>query len=399
MKLLVKLLIVVIVFALLGAVIGGLATQKSYVLLAVGNTALETSLWFAVAVVLTFIVVFGGGAWVLFKGLSTSKSFLEWRENRRRQSAAAQAKDGFLQLAQGSWSKAEELLQASFKNDADSLLGYLGAARAANEQGKNDERDAYLKRAKELNSDAALAIDTSRASMQLERGQFPQAIETLATIGGKNAQNPFVLLLKQRAYLGSDDWQSLRQLMPSLHQFKVADEDSLNRLEKDCYIALINEIGQKRKDKEEAMPFVNDLLRLREEAPALLRRSASVLCAHARALVSLGEADRASGFLSAEMPAVWSDEALTLYGQIKSNEPAKQLVQAEDWLAGRENNEVLLLALGRLALSGGLPEKAKEYLEKSLSVRKSAEVYAELGRVYSTLGDDQAGNKAFISGL
>ena len=399
MKLLVKLFTVVILFALLGAVVGGLATQKSYVLLAVGNTTMETSLWFAVAVIFSFLIVFGGGGLALFKGLNTSKKFLNWREARRRQSAAAQTKDGFLQLAQGSWGEAEELLKASFRNDEEALLGYFGAARAANEQGKNDERDAYLKRAKELNPTAALAIDTSRASMQLDRGQYPQAVQTLSGISSKDGRHPFVLLLMQRAYLGTNDWSSLRQLMPLLRQFKVLDEDSLNRLEKDCYIELMTTVGHKRKDDEDAMPYVNDLLRLSEEAPTSLHRSASVLCAYARALLALGEADRAANLLSAEMPAVWSDEAATLYGQIKSTESAKQLVQAENWLAGRENNEALLLTLGRLALSGGLPEKAKEYLEQSLSVRKSAEVYTELGKVYSAMGNDKAGNEAFISGL
>lgn len=399
MKLLVKLFIVVILFALLGAAIGGLATQKSYVLLAVGNTAMETSLWFAVAVIIAFFVVFGGGGLVLFKGFSTSKKFLNWRETRRRKSATAQTKDGFLQLAQGSWGEAEELLKASFRNDEEALLGYLGAARAANEQGKSDERDAYLKRAKEFNPTAALAIDTSRASMQLDRGQFPQAAHTLSQISGKDSRHPFVLSLMQRAYLGSNDWSSLRQLMPLLRQFNVMDEDSLNRLERDCYIELMTAVGLKRKEGEDATLYVNDLVRLSEEMPASLHRSASLLCAHARALVALGEVDRAANLLSAEMPAVWSDEAVTLYGQIKSTESARQLVQAENWLAGRENNEALLLTLGRLALAGGLPEKAKEYLEQSLSVRKSAEVYAELGKVYSAMGDDKAGNKAFISGL
>ena len=397
MKLLVKLFIVVIIFALLGAVIGGLATQKSYVLLAVGHTTVETSLWFAVAVITTVVVVFGGGGLLLFKGLSATKKFSNWRESRRRESAAIQTREGFVQLAQGSWGTAEATLKASLRNDEESLLGYLGAARAANEQGKNDERDAYLKRAKELNPAAVLAIDTSRAGMQLDQGQFPQAAETLSGISGKDAQHPFVLSLMQRAYEGSNDWQSLSRLLPSLRHNKVSDEDSLNRLEKNCYIELIEAIGQKRKPDEEAKPFFNDLQRLEEESPASLRGNAAVLCAHARALVTLGDAERAVSLLNNKMPGVWSDEAVTLYGQIKSAEPAKQFVQAENWLSGRDNNETLLLTLGRLALSGGLPEKAKEYLEKSLSVRESAEAYAELGRVYTALGDDKAGNKAFSS--
>lgn len=397
MKLLVKLFIVIIIFALLGAVVGGLATQKSYVLLAIGNTVLETSLWFAVAVLLTFIVVFGGSGLALLKGVGTGKQFLNWRESRRRESAVAQTREGFLQLAEGSWNKAELTLKASFRNDESALLGYLGAARAANEMGKNDERDVYLKRAKELNPEAVLAIDTSRASMQLDRGQFPQAVETLSSIGGKDAQHPFVLSLMQRAYTGSSDWQALRKLMPALRKNKVSDEDTLNRLEKSCYIALIEATAEKRKNDDDAMPYVNDLHRLEEEAPSALQNSAAVLCAQARALVTLGEPGRAASLLSKKMPGVWSDEAVALYGKIESKEHAKQLVQAENWLVGRENNEALLLTLGRLALTGGLPEQAKDYMEKSLSVRESAEAYAELGRAYTALGDDKAGNKAFSS--
>ncbi len=399
MKWIAKIIFVVAIFSILGAAIGGLASQRSYVLLSLGNTVLETSVWFAVLAIVTVLLVFGVGTFLLFKGVSSGRYFLNWRQERRLQAAIKQTKEGFLQLAQGSWANAESLLKVSFANDSHSLLGYLGAARAANEQGKNDARDAYLQRAKDLNPDAVLAITTSRASMQLERGQYKQVIDTLLELESPAAHNPYVLSLLQRAYIAIHDWSALRSLLPVLRQHQVLDTDTLNRLEKTVYCELMASVGSKRLPDEDVAPYVNDLIRLWEDASILLQANASLLCAYARALVALGEADQAIKLLAREMPQIWSDEAIALYGQIEGSKPLTQLEKAESWLATYANNEELLLALGRIALAANLFDKSKHYLEKSLEIRKSAAAYAALGRVYSALGDDKAANQAFMVSL
>lgn len=399
MKWIAKIIFVVAVFSILGAAIGGLAAQRSYVLLSLGNTVFETSVWFAVLVIVTVVLVFGVGTFLLFKGVSSGRYFLNWRQERRLQAAIKQTKEGFLQLAQGSWASAEALLKVSFANDSHSLLGYLGAARAANEQGKNDARDAYLQRAKDLNPDAALAITTSRAAMQFERGQYKQAIDTLLELEGPAAHNSYVLSLLYRAYVAIQDWSALHGLLSLLRQHQILDADALNRLEKTVYCELMASVGSKRLSDEDVAPYVNDLIRLWEDASTSLRANASLLCSYASALLALGEADQAIKLLAREMPQIWSDEAIALYGQIEGSNPVTQLEKAESWLALYANSEELLLALGRIALSAKLFDKSKQYLEKSLEIRKSAAAYAVLGRVYSALGDDKTANQAFMASL
>lgn len=399
MKWLTKLLFVVVLFAALGALIGGLASRRSYVLLSVGNSVLETSLWFAVLAVLSLVLVVGGGVFLLFKGVKTGRYALNWRQERRVRAAVKQSKEGFLQLAQGHWAQAEALLKASFANDSHALLGYIGAARAANEQGKNDTRDAYLQQAKDRNPDAAVSLTIARAAMQSERGQYKQVIETLSKLEGAAAQQNYVLALLHKAYEATNDWSALRDLLPLLQQHQVLDADALSRLEKTVFCQLMEAVSRKPSPEEDKAPYVNDLIRLWEDASAALRGNASFLAVYARALLALKQNEQAVKLLLREMPKLWSDELLVLYGQVQGEHALMQLEKAEAWLPSHPNNEELLLALGRLAYAAKSYDKSRHYLEKALEINKSPAIYAELGRLYCVLGDDKSANQAFVSAL
>ena len=77
-------------------------------------------------------------------------------------------------------------------------------------------------------------------------------------------------------------------------------------------------------------------------------------------------------------------------------EAAQMLVgwwQAEGWLKERPNDAQLLLALGRICLMNQQWQKAREYLELSLRLQRSDEVYGELGRLCSALGDNERGSE------
>ena len=399
MKWIAKLFGIIVVFALLGAVVGGLATQRSYLLLAVGDTALETSLWFAVAVIIAFVTVAGGSLLLSLKVFGTGKKIGSWRQGRRVQHAALQAEEGLVRLTEGKWSKAENLLQASIANGNLALASFLGAARAANQQGSNDLRERYLEQAAKAHPDALVSIGIERGAMQLARGQYEQALESLSSVRSLAPEQAYVLSLLKEAYERLNDWQGLKQLLPLLRQHKVVNADEAISLEKTCLIALMDQTVQKKGAEEDSMPYTNDLVRLWEEASTELQANAGLIYAYGNALVTLGEMDKAEKLLATEMPQVWSDQLVALYGQIKGAVPAAQLQNAEGWLASHINNEVLLLALGQLASTAGELDKAKSYLEQSLDIRQSASVYAELGRLYSQAGDAEAGNNAFIQGM
>ncbi|MBV1874761.1 MAG: tetratricopeptide repeat protein [Gammaproteobacteria bacterium] len=399
MKWIAKLVGIIVVFALLGAIVGGLATQRSYMLLAVGDTAIETSLWFAVAAIIVFFTVTGGGLLLSLKAFGAGKKIGSWRQGRRAKHAEMQAEEGHMRLTEGKWSEAEKLLLASVANGQPALTSLLGAARAANQQGKNDLRDNYLEQAVKAHPDALVPIGIERGAMQLVRGQCEQALESLSSVRSLAPEQAHVLSLLKQTYEQLNDWQGLRQLLPLLRQHQVLNVDEATSLEKTCLIALMGLAVQKKGSDEDSVPYTNDLVRLWEEASSELCANAGLLYAYANALAKLGEVDKAEKLLATEMPQVWSDQLVELYGQIRSAMPAAQLQNAEGWLASHTNNEVLLLALGQLASAAGELDKAKAYLEQSLDVRQSASVYAELGRLYSEAGDTEAGNNAFILGM
>ena len=60
---------------------------------------------------------------------------------------------------------------------------------------------------------------------------------------------------------------------------------------------------------------------------------------------------------------------------------------AESWLKTRPNDATLLLALGRIAPASRDWVNAREYFEASLKQRRSAEMYAELGRLCLAMGE------------
>ena len=69
---------------------------------------------------------------------------------------------------------------------------------------------------------------------------------------------------------------------------------------------------------------------------------------------------------------------------------------AEGWLKERPNDADLLLALGRISLQLRAWAQAREYLEASLRLRRSADAQAELGRLCAAMGDGERGAELLV---
>src|SRR5690606_38234625 len=119
---------------------------------------------------------------------------------------------GQMDLAEGRWSSAERHLHRAAEAEPQPLLYYLGAARAANEQGRYDESDNMLERALERQPQAELAIALSHAQLQQDRGDNDGALSTLQAMQARHPHNAQILRQLQRLYRQRGEWSALIKL-------------------------------------------------------------------------------------------------------------------------------------------------------------------------------------------
>lgn len=213
-------LAVVLVATLVGLAI---SEQAGYVLIAYKSFRYESSLWsfLALLAVVWLLVVL---VRLVLRLLGSSGRVVNpWsRYNRRRRVQMAEH-SGLRDLGEGNWPQALRHLRRAAEMGERPLMHYLGAARAANELERYDEADDLLNRAREREPDAQLLVGLTRAQLLINRGDYPQARNTLEELHGLQPQHRTVLRLMQQLYVTQHDWQALCVLLPEPAQGACAE--------------------------------------------------------------------------------------------------------------------------------------------------------------------------------
>ncbi|MCB1682886.1 MAG: heme biosynthesis HemY N-terminal domain-containing protein [Pseudomonadales bacterium] len=382
MKLGILLLIVAVV---LGGLVGTLVVRDpGYVLVSYADMALETSLWFALLILLTAYVLIRLMAFLFNRSRATGGQVSGWLSERRSRNARTRTVQGLLLMAEGEWAQARKLLVASASEASAPLINYLNAARAAHELGDTQGRDDLLRQAHESTPGSRFAVGLTQAELQMAAGQWEQCLATLLQLRSEAPKHRQVLVMLSRCYQELKDWQALIELGPALIRQKVdAHTAEFNRIDVD---ALLEQAWHQRLGQAGAVPRT-----VWSQMPRDLQKKPTLLVAYARALIEAGESDEAEVVLRGALSQHWDDTLVELYGSVQGSDTRRQLVAAESWLKQRPNDAPLLLALGRICLMNSEWEKAREYLELSLRMSRSTQVYGELGRLCLALGESERG--------
>jgi len=356
-----------------------LAKEPGYVLLSYSNFRYESSLWaFLALLVAAWLALYLLKLVLGALGL-TGKVLNPWsRHNRQRRLEQARHK-GQLELAEGNWSNALKHLKSAAEQADQPLFVLLGAARAANELGDLEERDRLLRQAREREPQADLAIGLQQARLQIDRGQYLEARDSLAPLQAKYPKNGEVLLQLQRLQVTLRDWPALIALLPQLRKQQVLRPQEQDDLERKVWIATLDEVPPEGAESALDAQW--------QQVPTLLKGDPSVVLAYARQLRAIGRDDLAEEVLHITLNRQWDERLVELYGQLRPRDASRPLHHAEGWLKQRPQDPTLLLALGRLCMNNQLWGKAREYLEASLAQRPSAITAGELARVAIQLGD------------
>ncbi len=377
-----KLVVLVLAVALaLGGLVGSLVVRDpGYVLVAYDQMAVETSLWFAVLLLIAGYFVIRLVVWMFFRLGRGRASLRDWTQARRLRRAENQTVKGLLLMAEGDWDEARRRLENAAERVEVPLVNYLNAARAAHAMGDADGRDALLSRAHESTPGARLAVGLTQAELQHASGQWEQCLATLLQLKSASPHHPQVLRMLADCYARLEDWSALVGLLPELRKRKALPGEELEAVERDAWRGRLAAGG-------------DDLKAVWKQVPKAQQRDPVLLERYVAALADRNESSEAEHVLRAAINHRWDDTLVRLYGTVQSEDPNRQLVAAEGWLKERPSDPELLLALGRISMMNHLWAKAREYLEASLRLRRTAEVQGELGRLCAALGDVERGSE------
>jgi HemY protein len=376
----------IVIFALIVSAIGAnfLLQDPGYVVINFRGYVIEMSVPVLAALIIALFI----SIWLAVKLFNAPRRLGEVAGRYRSGRAGERLTKGVIEVAEGNFAKGERLLARAAGVSEAPLLNYLQAARAAHLLGQDERRDTWLKQAYENLPGAANAVLLTQAELQLDQGQYEQALATLRQIEERSPNHGHALTLLGRLYYRLEDWQHLGQLLPRIRKYGRLDPDKLNEWSVRVY-----------REELSAASSESAIVEAWQQVPKELKQDEAVLEAWFLGQIRLGMHDKAEKALSAELKRSWRPPLVRLYGLIESSDPTRQLKQAENWLSSHGEDADLLLTAARLCLRTELWGKARSYLETVIAIRPSAEAYQEYGRLLNQLGEGDAAAEAYRDGL
>ncbi|QAX87583.1 heme biosynthesis protein HemY [Pseudomonas sp. DTU12.3] len=388
--------IVFLVIAATAALGFAVAQHSGYVLIAYKTFRYEASLWATLAVIAVLWLLFWGIKTLVELVMTSTGVVNPWSRRNRSRRVQVAIEHGQLDLAEGRWASAQRHLYRAAEAERQPLLYYLGAARAANEQGNYEECDHLLERALERQPQAELAIALSHAQLQTDRGDTDGALVTLQAMHERHPRNAQTLRQLQRLHQQRGEWSEVIRLLPELRKDKVLPPAELTELERRAWGANLSLAAHR---EEDGTVGLQSLKRAWEQLTSAQRQEPPLVLAYAEQLRQLGAQVEAEDVLRTALKRKYDSHLARLYGLVRGSDPARQLQTAEGWLKEHPADPSLLLTLGRLCLQTSLWGKARDYLESSLRLQRNPEACAELARLLAQLGDTERSNQLFQEGL
>lgn len=365
--------------------------DPGYLLINVKGYIIESSLVFAILMTIVTFVAFHMVLRLWGNMKSVRKGYRIWRSRRTNDKANEYLVKGLLELSEGKWTEAEkDVLKFADKN-TPSLLNYLAAARAAQEQGAYERRDLYLKDAHQTTPNADVAVGLTQAQLQLDQNQLEQALATLRRLQQLDPKHKQVLKTLAKLYMDLADWEHVVELIPNLRKRKIFGDAQIVQMEEKAYSALLD-IAARPGDQK----VLQDLW---YRVPQSVQEKETIMVKYIGYLFDVGGSDIAEPLIRNALRKYWSEALVRHYGLVKSADAKTQLKHAEGWLGTHENNATLLLTLGRLCLRNSLWGKARNYLEASIGAGHLSEAYNELGYLLERLGEGEKAIECYRQGL
>ena len=354
------------------------ATDPGYVLIRLGGWRIETTVVFAIVALL---VLWGVLSLVVRLSRWPFRAWSHRTQRRGRERIAA----GLTALAEGRYGKAMRDLERASHQTGLRAPALLAAARAAHAGGEPARADASLDEAAETEPAAALAL---RARFLIEQGKPDAALDLLKTTQSTAPLAPSAQRLLAESALACGDHATALDALAALGRSGQLAESTYESLQSRVVAT--------------ALLAAPDSVQLNTMWTGLTRAQRSLpeaIGAYARRAAALGVMLPALDEIESALRKSWSESLIRTYGELGEADADTRLRRAEGWLDAHPNSPGLLLTLGRLCIQAHIWGKAREYLERGLSIEASAELWEALGECFLGQGDEEEAARCLRNAL
>ena len=321
----------------------------SYVLIRLGGTALQMTIW--LAIILAFLLILALHLlWLLISGALLGGWRRAWLRHRMDQLIASAVKN----YTDQNWSKAYKQLVKLANSHEEPQPYILMAAEAAVASGDIDcGRQTYseaLKRFPENSFQVRLRL----AYLELGIGNHAKAEGLCEQLVAEKKRDPDARLLQILVAEDNGDWEKMHELLSSAKSHKVLTA-RLPVIERRYLRACLAE-----------NPAVPQLVKLADLAANGKSVPAELSIGLAQQLAMKGSADRAEQFLCKRIEQEWKSSLVSAYADIEGRSTKAQLKKAESWLGAHAGDKDLLESLVKLSTRSGDQQRLEQY-EKQIS--------------------------------
>ncbi|TBL75224.1 protoheme IX biogenesis protein HemY [Obesumbacterium proteus] len=370
------LLLFVILIA--GIVLGPMfAGHQGYVLIQTDTYNIETSVTSLVIMLILLIVVLFAIEWVLRRVFRTGARTRGWFVGRKRTRARKQTREGLMKLAEGDYTQVEKLLSRNADHAEQPVVNYLLAAEAAQQRGDDLRVNQYLERASEVADSNQLPVDITRVRIQLARGENHAARHGVDALLNVAPRHPEVLRLAEQAYVKTQAYQSLLEILPSLAKANVYNDEEIQKLQLQAYIGLMNE-RMANGGSLELKSWWNDQSRK-------TRHETALQVAMIEHLIECNDHDTAQQILVDGLKRKFDERLVLLMPKLKSGNPEQLEKLLNQQIKQHGASALLNSTLGQLLMRHGEWQQASDAFRAALKQRPDAYDYAWLADVLDKL--------------
>jgi HemY protein len=248
------------------------------------------------------------------------------------------------------------------------------AARAAQEMRAVLQRELHIQEAVEHG--AELAAQLFEAEARLDAKDATAALVAINRAKDIAPQHTALLRLELKARQLTGQWDEVDRLLDVLMRTNALEPGVAAQNRRMAYAENL----KRRAEDDRA------LLDYWKKVPAEFKVDPWVARAAARAFLQRGGDDTALDVLEAALNREWHEDLVALYGELRGNDPRRQIEQAEKWLHAHPRDAQLLLTLAQLCSVQQLWGKAQSYLEASLAIAPSAEGHIRMAELKTQSG-------------